>query len=168
MSTWPEASRPGDSLWVRRETRQVAIPARRQLAPLHLIDLGGELRELFAIAGEKRLPALPRRAPRAPMPAAKRSMHAVGHEELGVLRPAIGALGQPDLVLAQGLAMGRGGVDLVRRAIADVAVQNDQRRPALGLAEDRKRILDPLADRWRRRPAAHSTDRQGSAPPRPR
>ena len=27
--------------------------------------------------------------------------------------------------------MGRGGVDLVRRAIADVAVQNDQRRPAL-------------------------------------
>ena len=40
--------------------------------------------------------------------------------------------------------MGRGGVDLVRRAVADVAVENDQRRPALGLAKDRKRVLDPL------------------------
>ena len=36
------------------------------------------------------------------------------------------------------------GIDLVRRAIADVAVQDDQSRPALGLTENRKRILDPL------------------------
>ena len=40
--------------------------------------------------------------------------------------------------------MGCRGVDLVRRAIADVAVQDDQRRPALGLAEDFQRILDPF------------------------
>ena len=40
--------------------------------------------------------------------------------------------------------MGGGGVDLVRRAIADVAVQNDQRRPSFGLPEDRKGIFDPL------------------------
>src|SRR5690349_664852 len=69
--------------------------------------------------------------------------HPLGHKELGVLRPAISALGKPDLVLAQGFAMSRGGIDLVRRAIAYVAVQNDQGRSTLGLAEDRKRVLDP-------------------------
>jgi hypothetical protein len=56
----------------------------------------------------------------------------------------IGALGEPDLLLAQGLAMGCGGIDLVRGAIAYVAVQNDQARPVLGVPEDRERILDPL------------------------
>ena len=40
--------------------------------------------------------------------------------------------------------MGRGRIDLVRRAIADVAVENDQRRPVFRLAEDRKRLLDAL------------------------
>ena len=78
------------------------------------------------------------------MPASNVLHHPVGHEELGILRPAIGALGEPDLVLAQRLAMGGGGIDLVRRAVADVAVEDDQRRPALGLAEDRERILDAL------------------------
>ena len=61
---------------------------------------------------------------------------AVGHEELRVLRPAVGALGELDFLVAQRLAVGRGGVLLVRRAVADVAVEDDQRRPALGLPED--------------------------------
>ena len=55
---------------------------------------------------------------------------AVGDEELGVLGPAVGALGLADLLVAQGLAVGRGGVLLVRRAVADVAVDDDQRRAA--------------------------------------
>jgi hypothetical protein len=37
-----------------------------------------------------------------------------------------------------------GGVLLVRRAVADVAVQNDEGRPALGLPEDLQRVLDAL------------------------
>ena len=53
--------------------------------------------------------------------------HAVGHEELGVLGPAVVALGQPDLFLAQRLAVRRAGVLLVRRAVGDVAVDDDQR-----------------------------------------
>ena len=54
--------------------------------------------------------------------------HAVRHEELGVFRPAIGALGETDLLVAQRLAMSGAGVLLVRRAIADVALDDDQRR----------------------------------------
>ncbi len=51
--------------------------------------------------------------------------HPIWHQEFCVLRPAIGALGEPDFFLAKRLAMGRSGVDLVGRAIADVAVEND-------------------------------------------
>ena len=69
------------------------------------------------------------------MPSREALAHAVGHQELRVLGPAIGALGQPHLVLAQGVAVGRGGVLLVRRAIADDAVDDDQGRPVLGRAE---------------------------------
>src|SRR5215831_9713049 len=69
--------------------------------------------------------------------------HTLGDQELGVLRPAIGALGEPDLLLAQWFAVGCGGIDLVRRAIADVAIQNDERRAALGATEYRERVLDP-------------------------
>ena len=53
---------------------------------------------------------------------------AVGHEELGVLRPAVVPLGQPDLLLAERLAVGGAGVLLVGRAVGDVAVDDDQRR----------------------------------------
>ena len=115
-----------------------------QLPPLHLIDLGGEVREALAVVGKQRFPVAPRLAA-ALADAVGEVLHdSVGHQELGILRPVIGALDELHLVFAQGLAMGRGGIDLVRRAIADVAVENDQRRPAFGLAEDRERILDAL------------------------
>ncbi len=57
--------------------------------------------------------------------------HPVRHEELGVLGPAVGALGLAHLLLAERLAVGGRGVDLVRRAVADVAVDDDQCRPPL-------------------------------------
>src|SRR4029450_3811102 len=56
----------GDALGIGLEARQVAVPSLGQLAPLHLVDLGGEFRELLAVVGEERLPAPPRpRAARA-------------------------------------------------------------------------------------------------------
>src|SRR5438552_13116447 len=55
--------------------------------------------------------------------------HAVGHEELRILRPPIGTLGQPDLLLAQRLAMGPARVLFARRAVGDVAVDDDQGGP---------------------------------------
>src|SRR6266850_1178626 len=46
-----------DAFWVWWKGRQVAIPARRQLTPLHLLDLGGELRKLLTIVGKECIPA---------------------------------------------------------------------------------------------------------------
>ena len=48
---------PGDALGVGREDRQIAVPAGRQLAPLHLVDLVRELGELLAVVGEELVPA---------------------------------------------------------------------------------------------------------------
>ena len=70
--------------------------------------------------------------------------HAVGHQELRVLGPAVGAFGEADFLLAQRLAVRCGRVLLVRRAIADMAVQNDEGRAPLRLAKDVQRVLDAL------------------------
>ena len=70
--------------------------------------------------------------------------HAVGHEELRVLRPAVEALRRADLLFAQRLAVRGVRVLLVRRAVADVAVDDDQRRPAGRLLERRERALEHL------------------------
>ena len=134
----------GNSLRIRRKARQIAIPAGGQLASLHLIDLGGEIREALAVFGKHRFPVAPRLATALADAVGEVLDDSVRHQELGVLRPVIGALDELHFLFAQGLAMGRGGIDLVRRAVADVAVENDQRRPALGLAEDRERLLDAL------------------------
>ena len=78
-----------------------------QLAALHLVDLGGEIGILRAIAGEQRLPADRALRRRAPDAGGEMLADAVRHQELRVLRPAVGALGEPDLFLAQRLAVGR-------------------------------------------------------------
>ncbi len=70
--------------------------------------------------------------------------HGVGNEELGVLGPAVVAFGEANLLLAQGLAVSRGGILLMRRAVADVAVQNDEGRAILGLVKDVQGVLDPV------------------------
>ena len=98
----------------------------------------------LAVVGEHRFPVAPRLPAALADALGKVLHHSVGHEELGILRPVIGALDELDLVFAQRLAMGGGRVDLVRRAVADMAVENDQRRPVFRLAEDRERVLDPL------------------------
>ena len=62
--------------------------------------------------------------------------HAVGDEELRVLGPAVGLLGEANLLLAERLAVRRARALLGRRAVGDVAVDDDQRRP-LGLVLER-------------------------------
>ena len=62
-------------------------------------------------------------------------LHAFRHQELGVFRPSVVALGQPDLFFAEGFAMGFAAVVLVRGAVTDVTVHDDQRRPVLGIEE---------------------------------
>jgi hypothetical protein len=70
--------------------------------------------------------------------------NAVGHEELGILWPMISALDQPNFLFAQRFAMGISAIDFVRRPITDVAVENDQRRPAFGFLKNCKSVFDPL------------------------
>ena len=70
--------------------------------------------------------------------------HAVGHQELRVLGPTVRALGEPDLFLAERLAVRGGSVLPVGRAVADVAVEDDQRGPAFGAPERTQRVLDEI------------------------
>jgi hypothetical protein len=69
---------------------------------------------------------------------------AIGHEELLVLRPAVVPLGQPDLLLAERLAVGGAGVLLGRRTPGDVTLDDDQRRPVARLLEDAERPVEHL------------------------
>ena len=48
----------------------------------------------------------------------------VRHEELRVLGPPVAAFGKADLLFTERLAVGFGGVLLVRRTVADMAVEN--------------------------------------------
>src|SRR5204863_1176498 len=74
--------------------------------------------------------------------ALKRVTDAVGHQELGVLRPAVEALGLADFLLAKRVAMGGGGALLAGRAVADDAVDDDQGRLAFGRLELLQRLPD--------------------------
>ena len=69
---------------------------------------------------------------------------AVGHEELRVLGPAVAPLGEADLLVAERLAVRRARVLLVRRAVGDVAVDDDQRRAIGGALERPERALEHL------------------------
>ena len=62
-------------------------------------------------------------------------VHSVRHVKLFVFRPTVIPFGEPDFVLAQGFAVGGAGVLLVRCAVTDVAVHDDQRRAILGVLE---------------------------------
>jgi len=86
----------------------------------------------------------------------------LGNQELGILGPAIEALAKADLLFAQRLAVGRGGVLLVRGAVANVAVQNDEGGAARRFPENLKRVLDPVYIVGVAKPAAHSSHTQGN------
>ena len=68
----------------------------------------------------------------------------VGHKKLCVLWPAVAALREPDLLVSKGLAVSRSRVLLVRGAVANVTVQNDEGGAFLGLAENIEGMLDAL------------------------
>ena len=108
-----------------------AVPALGQLALLRRVDLGGEPGVVLRVARERLLPGGVELGAAPADPLGEVLPDPVGDEELGVLGPVVGALGLPHLLLAERLAVGGGGVHLVRGAPADVAVDDDQRRPPL-------------------------------------
>ena len=84
---------------------------------------------------ELRLPGRVQLAPPPAEPGRQTLPSSVGHQELGVLRPAVEPLGEPDLLLAQRLTVGGAGVLLGRRAEGDVAVDDDEGRAVVGVLE---------------------------------
>src|SRR5207302_544500 len=118
--------------------RQILVPTLGQLPVLHPPQVIGKLRIRLLVFLEFGEPGV------AQLPAALADAfleglaHAVGNEELRVLRPAVEALGQLDLLLAERLAMRLMRALLVRRAIADVAVDDDERGAIRLLLEDRE------------------------------
>ena len=99
----------------------------------------------FASVGfELRKPSLVQALAALAHAAAEVLAHAVRNEKLGVLRPAVAPLGETDLLHAERLAMGGAGVMLVRRAVADVAVDDDQCRRIVSLAENLDRLGQSL------------------------
>src|SRR5262249_19526751 len=68
----------------------------------------------------------------------------VGHEKLSVLGPSVAALGEAALLLAKRLPVGGGGILLVRGAVADVAVENNECGTTRGFSKDPEGVLDAI------------------------
>src|SRR5262249_1760840 len=69
---------------------------------------------------------------------------AVGNEKLRIFGPAIAALRQANLFFAQRLAVCFSLVLLVWRAVANVAVQDDECGTSFGLLESLQSLLNPI------------------------
>ncbi len=72
------------------------------------------------------------RAPRRADSLAEVLIYAIGHKELRILGPAVAALDEPHLVRTERLAVSGRRILYMRRAVADVALNQDERRLAAG------------------------------------
>ena len=96
---------------------------------MHSIELVGELRVLAPVAGKLFHPGLTSMTPALAHHRLEVFANPVRNEKLGVLRPAVVPFGQPDLFLAQRLAVRSMRILLVGRAVGDMAIHDDQGRP---------------------------------------
>ena len=142
FSALPDELAGGETLGVGREARQIAVPAFGKLALLHQVETRRQLGKFFAIGPHAVQPVPPQLAAAAPDAFLKMLAHAVRHEKARVFRPVIGALGQTDFLDAERLAMSGAGVVLVRRTVADMALDDDQRRRQRSL-EGFERLAQP-------------------------
>ena len=142
FSVLPDASRPATPFG-SAGNEEIAIPTLRQFSALYLVNFLRQVRILGAIRCEKFRPVL--LGLRAALTdAGSKVSYAVRHEKLRVFRPTVITLGEFDFFLAEGFAVGFGGVLFVRRTVSDVAVEHNERRPALGPAEYREGVIDAL------------------------
>src|ERR1700733_9140363 len=126
---------PGQAFGSGGEGRNRRIPTLWQFALLDLFQLAGQFRKLLAIFGELRHPSSASAVSTLPELFFESIVYAIGHQELRVFRPAVIAFRKPDLFLAQWLPVRRAGVLLVRRAVSDVAIHNDEGRTVFGRQE---------------------------------
>src|SRR3984893_14314886 len=134
----------GDAFRVGGKNRQPLIPSSRQLAPLHQLDLGRELRMFRAISRKQLSPTPVGLSPARADSRGQMLARGVGNEKLRVLGPSVGAFDKANLFLAQWLAVRRRSVLSMRRAVADVAVQNDENRTPLRVVKDVQSVLDAI------------------------
>ena len=140
----PDASRPATPFGSAGNDGKIAIPTLRQFSALYLVNFFRQVRILGAIRCEKFRPVLLGLRAALTDAGSKVVVDAVGHEKLRVFRPTVITLGEFDFFLAEGFAVGFGGVLFVRRTVSDVAVEHNERRPALGPAEYREGVIDAL------------------------
>src|SRR5690348_8599118 len=105
---------PRDALCISGEDREICFAAPWQLTPLHVLDLRGKRRVGRAIALEPLAPGKTRRSATRSDPSGKVLAHALGHQELRILGPAVAALARPHLLEAERLTVGFSAVVLVR------------------------------------------------------
>src|SRR5262245_66436571 len=97
-------------------------------------DLIGEIGILAAVVHPQLVPGSARSPAAGAAKVGEMLAHAVRHQELGIFGPTVAAFGEPDLLLTKRLAVRGTGILLVRRAEADVAVDDDQAwRAAVGV-----------------------------------
>ncbi len=140
----PEASRPATPFASAGNTGRLRSQPAGSVAPLYLIDLRRQARLLGSVRGEALRPCAARFGAPPPHAGGEVLADTVRHEELRVLRPAVDALGEADFLVTERLAVGGGGALPVGRAVADAAVEDDERGPALGLLKDPERVLDAI------------------------
>ena len=87
---------------------------------------------LLLVSGEAIHPFLAQGPPTAADSILEAFIDAVGHEKLRIFGPTIRAFCQPDLLCAKGIAVGGCSILLMRCAVADDAVDNDEGGSILG------------------------------------
>src|SRR4029077_4676727 len=87
---------------------------------------------LRLVSGKDVHPRLTQGPPAAADSILEAFIDAIGHEKLRIFGPTIRAFRQPDLLCAKGIAVGGRGILLMRRPVADNAVDNDEGGPILG------------------------------------
>ncbi len=133
----------GGHLVARLPGRKGRVPGLRQLVRPRQAPLLGQV---LVLGG----PAVVRLAPcRVRLAAARGRVHVradLGGDVEGVVlvRPAERGLGADDFLLAERRAVGLGRVRLVRRAVADRRVDDDQGGPGGVCARGLDRVVDPL------------------------
>src|SRR5271165_5677075 len=95
---------------------------------LHTIELFRQLWILGSILLHAGKPGIPQLLATLPDAATKVFVNSIGDVELRVLRPAVISLGPLDFIVPERLTVGSARVLLVRGAVGDVAVNDNQRR----------------------------------------
>src|SRR5262249_37372257 len=124
-----------NALGVGRENWEIPVPSRREFSPLQELELVCQLGMLRLIGAEHRCPFTPQTRAACAQAGRKMFVDAVRNKKLLILGPLVAAFREPDLFVAERLAVSGCSVLLVGRTIADVAVQYDECGPALRFSE---------------------------------